>query len=143
MCALRALCPFYFMKFKAITENHLYDKTFNRGKRGVARTVAVHVLPDRHAFILMKANPQKKKLNRIGLSVGKKVGGAVVRNRAKRIIREAYRQLDRESAIPRGNLIVLAARPDIVGKKMGEVKADMKYCMKRAELIGQPPSTKK
>lgn len=49
-----------------------------------------------------------RKINRIGISVGKKVGCAVLRNRAKRIIRQAYRE--NEELFPKGYDMVAAAR---------------------------------
>ena len=78
------------MKNIAIKENHLYQKAYTRGKRFVGKHVAIYVLKDYAAGRLMKANPEKCYVNRVGLSVSKKIGGAVVRNRTKRIIRAAY-----------------------------------------------------
>lgn len=49
-----------------------------------------------------------KKENKIGISVSKKLGGAVERNRAKRVIRQAYRE--NESRFPAGYDIVVNAR---------------------------------
>lgn len=46
---------------------------------------------------------------RLGLSVSRKVGGAVVRNRWKRLLREAFRLSRRE--LPRGVDLVMVPRP--------------------------------
>lgn len=46
--------------------------------------------------------------NRIGISVSKKIGGAVRRNRAKRVIRQAYRENEKD--FPKGYDIVVSAR---------------------------------
>ena len=52
------------MKYRAITENHLYNKAYRKGKKVAARNVVVYVLPDRHAWRLKKENPKKEKINR-------------------------------------------------------------------------------
>lgn len=49
-----------------------------------------------------------KKINRIGISSGKKIGNAVMRNRARRVIRQAYRE--NEEKFPAGYDIVVSAR---------------------------------
>ena len=113
------------MKFPAIKEHHLYNKTFRQGQRFVGRLVAVYVLRDYAARRLRDANPQKEYLNRVGLSVGKRIGGAVARNRAKRLLREAYASIKKEENLATGYLVVLAARGEIVGKKTGDVRAEL------------------
>ncbi|MBR5539109.1 MAG: ribonuclease P protein component [Clostridia bacterium] len=123
------------MKYRAICENHLYSKAYKKGKKAVMPTVAVYVLPDYRKRALMKANPEKKYVNRIGLTVGKKIGGAVMRNRAKRIIRHAYRNIDTETPVRTGNLIVLVAREAISGKKTGDVERELRRSLKKLELI--------
>ena len=112
------------MKNIAIKENHLYNKAYQRGKRYVGRLVAVYVLRDYAAERLAKSNPEKKQVNRLGLSASKKLGGAVVRNRAKRIIRAAYDTLKGELRV--GNLIVISARGAAVGKKSTDVARELR-----------------
>ena len=122
------------MKFHAICENHLYSKAYSKGKRAVTPTLAVYVLPDLKAEALRRQNPEKKRINRIGLTVSKKLGGAVVRNRVKRILREGLRQVMRESGIKTGYLIVISARPEIAGKSSRDVYADLAHAFKKLDM---------
>ena len=112
------------MKEIAITENHLYHKSYTRGKKFVGRYVAVYVLKDLAAKKLMRANPTGEYVNRLGITVTKKLGGAVCRNRAKRVIRAAYRE--NANALKRGFLIVISARGAIIGKKSTDVSRELK-----------------
>lgn len=114
------------MKFKAICENHLYAKAYAKGKKQVTPTVVVYILKDRNAAVITREDPLHRPWNRIGLTVSKKLGGAVVRNRVKRILREGYRQLDRKTPVSRGNLIVLAARGAAARAKTAEIEKDLK-----------------
>lgn len=123
------------MKNIAITENHLYMKTYRNGKHVGTRTVVLYVLKDYKSRQLMMANPRKKYINRLGLTVSKKTGGAVVRNRAKRIIREAYRRILNEGNLKTGYLVVIAAREGIVGKKTHDVEADLRYAFAKADMF--------
>ena len=125
----------FHMKYRAICENHLYSKAYKKGKKAVMPTVAVYVLPDYKKHALMKANPMKKYINRIGLTVGKKIGGAVERNRAKRIIRQAYKNIDTVNPVKCGKLIVIVAREQIAGKKTKDVERELYRALKKLELI--------
>ena len=122
------------MKLFAIKEHHLYNKAFVKGQRAVSRLVAVYVLKDYAAKRLMKENPRKEYLNRVGLSVGKKIGGAVERNRAKRLLREGYRAV-KARGIKTGYLVVLVAREEIRGKKAQEVERELVRAFERLGLL--------
>ena len=129
------------MKNVAIKEHHLYDKAFRRGKRGVGRYVAVYVLRDLKAEKLKKAHPQKIYVNRLGLSVSKKLGGAVERNRAKRVIRAAYDSVKAE--LKAGNLIVISPRSAIAGAKSTDVARELERIFGELGLLSSPKTQDK
>ena len=121
------------MKDIAIRENHLYNKAYRKGKSYVGRLVVVYVLRDLAADRLAKAHPEKKQVNRLGLSVSKKLGGAVVRNRTKRILRAAYATF-RDELRP-GNLIVISARGAAVRRKSTDIAAELKKAFTQLQMF--------
>jgi len=71
-------------------------------------------------YSVIYVRPNGRPYNRLGITAGKKIGNAVKRNRAKRLIRLAYTQ--NEAEMPIGIDIVIVAR-----KRICEVKSDI-YC---------------
>lgn len=125
------------MKFPAIKEHHLYNKAYRQGKHFFGRYVCVYVLKDTHARLLQRSHPQRLIVNRLGISVSKKVGGAVKRNRAKRIIRAAYASV--EDKLKKGYLIVVSAKPEIDGRKSTEIESEMRYAIKKLDMYAEQP----
>ena len=123
------------MKEPAIKENHLFTKAYTGGRKHVSRNVVVYVLRDKAAYRIAKARREGDKVNRLGISVRKNVGGAVERNRAKRVIRAAYREVCAECPVKTGNLIVIVARPRIVTEKSTVIKEELKKAFTKLELI--------
>ncbi len=123
------------MKFRAICENHLYSKAYSKGKRAVTSALAVYILPDYAAGRLAKAHPEKKKMNRIGLTVSTKLGGAVVRSRVRRILRAGLSALEKEQPIKNGFLIVIAARSAAVHMKSTDIKSELKTAFTKLEMF--------
>ena len=123
------------MKHIAIGENHLYSKAYAKGEKFVGRFVVVYILKDFKATRLMNANPEKKYLNRIGLTVSKKLGKAHIRNRVKRILREGLRQTETENNLKKGYLIVLVARAGAFDAKSDDIKTDLTRAFKALKFI--------
>ena len=65
-------------------------------------------MPDYHAARLQRANPLKLRINRVGITVTKKLGVAVVRSRVKRILRQAYYKALKTLDMKTGKIIVIA-----------------------------------
>lgn len=123
------------MKSCTICENHLFNKAYAKGKKAVCRHIVLYVLTDRHAWLLKKQNPQKEKINRVGITVSKKIGHAVQRNRAKRIIREAYWALEKNDQVKKGYLVVIVARDGIQTAKSGDIYLELKSAAAKVGLI--------
>ena len=126
------------MKYRAIGENHLFVKVYANGKKAGTPSCAVYVLKDRHARLLAKARPDKQKINRIGLTVTKKLGSAVQRSRIRRVLREAFRAIDKTCGVRTGNLIVLVAREKSVSAKTQEIEKDLFEAFSRLGLLQRP-----
>ena len=123
------------MKNIAITENHLYKKVYAGGKKAGGKYTVIYILKDRHAFSLKKANPQKSYVNRVGLTVTKKLGNAVVRSRVKRILRAAYAEAEKVYGVKKGWLVVISAREGAIKAKSSQVYAEMVKQLEKLEML--------
>ena len=131
-----------FMKLRAIQENHLYSKVYSKGKKYVGQRVIVYTLPDWSSARIQKADPLHRRVNRVGITVTKKIGGAVQRNRAKRIIREGYRRADAALNMKKGQLVVIVARMSIIDAKAQDIENDIRAAIKKLQN-SQPSSNGK
>jgi len=76
------------------------------------------------AFI-MQISRQGQGDFRLGLTASRRVGNAVVRNRAKRRLREAVRLLIRDGRAPAGRDLVLIARTAAATRDFAALRADI------------------
>lgn len=84
-----------FTKEERILKPEDFVRVRRSGKRHTTRSFAVYVLPNELGR------------RRLGLSVSAKVGGAVKRNKAKRLLREFFR-LNKEAFPPSSDILVSA-----------------------------------
>jgi ribonuclease P protein component len=93
-----------------------YRRVFRRGAR-----------VDSGSFLLV-ALENGQRYHRLGLAAGRRVGGAVERNRARRLLRESFRKNKQDGA---GLDVVLVAKHEIVGRSQGEVESEYRECLRR------------
>ncbi len=86
-------------------------------------------------LMLARANPENGPLSRLGLTVTKKLGGAVIRNRIRRRLRAAAREVFPQNAAS-GTDYVLVARRAAYDRKYDALLDDMKRALLR--LTGNP-----
>lgn len=98
-------------KTVSLTENRDFLRLYKRGRSCVAPGLVVYYARNRVG------------VNRMGITTGRKLGKAVHRNRAKRIIREAYRVL--EPGLPDGYDFVFVARVRTLSMKSDELRRVM------------------
>ncbi len=79
-----------------------FDRVFRQGRSRAGRYLVLHSFPRSPAD--QAAEP------RLGVSVGRRVGGAVERNRVKRLVRESFWGLAEE--LPPDTDFVIVARPE-------------------------------
>ena len=60
-----------------------------------------------NAYLVLYARRNRSQTNRVGLTVGKKLGHAVIRNRVRRRLREVYR-LNEDRFTPGWDIVVVA-----------------------------------
>ena len=73
---------------------------------------------------------------RIGVITTRKLGGAVVRSRARRLLREVFRLNQHQLNKPID--LVLVARNSIVEKDFAAVEGDFRAAAKRAGILNEP-----
>jgi ribonuclease P protein component len=73
------------------------------------------------------------KASRLGVISSRKVGSAVERSRARRLLRESFRRHQHELAAPLD--LVLIARPSIAGKTFAQVEQDFLTAARKAGFL--------
>ena len=107
----------------ALTENRDFVRLYKKGRSYVAPGLVAYVSRNRLG------------INRLGITTGRKLGKAVRRNRAKRIIREAYRLL--EPRTRPGYDFVFVSRVRTLSLKTGEVQAIMSRMLSGAGVLSE------
>lgn len=86
-----------------------------------------------HPLIVLIVSENQLSITQVGVAAGKRVGNAVIRNRAKRLMRAAAREL--HPKIKFGYDIIIVARKPIIQTKMPQVRDALHILLQRAQLI--------
>lgn len=103
-----------------IKKNDEFQTVFQKGKSTANRQ-----------FVVYQLDKEEQPNFRIGLSVSKKIGNAVVRNRIKRMIRQSITELKDE--IDSGKDFVIIARKPCAEMTYEEVKKSLIHVFKRRQ----------
>ena len=98
-----------------------FDRVFQRGRHNSGRLIAV------------RSAPNDRAQSRYAYAISKRVGKAVVRNKARRRLREALRSL----AVREGFDIVITVRPPAAQASFQELKAELARLLQRGRLLDE------
>jgi ribonuclease P protein component len=94
-----------------------FDRAFRRGVRLAGPL-----------FVLI-AVPNGTGVDRLGLAVSRRVGGSVVRNRVRRMLRESFRR--KQDAVSGGHDLVIVAQGEMAGRTQSEVDIALRERLER------------
>lgn len=108
---------------ESLKKNKEFKKVYDNGRSYATRNLVLYCL-----------NYEKGKKNRYGLSVSKKIGNAVVRNKLKRRLREIIRNFENEKDF-KGYDIIFIARKPVVKLDYQSLKKDVEKLYKKMNII--------
>lgn len=112
------------MKQQFLKKNVEFKTVYRRGKSFSNNLLVLYIYKNRKNI---------NNINRLGISVSKKVGNSVVRSRVKRLIKESYR-INQNHFNDKGFDLVIIARTSCNGKTYKEVEKALINIFKKAGL---------
>jgi ribonuclease P protein component len=106
-----------------LNKNYEFMRAYKKGKFYVGK------------YIILYAIKNNCKLNRLGITVNKKIGKSVKRNRVKRLIKESYRFY--ENFIKNDFDLVFVARNQEVIPRYLDIIREMKFLLKKLDVYDQ------
>jgi len=106
---------------ESLTKNYEFKRLYNKGKSAASKYVVVYYARNNSA------------VNRLGITVSTKLGGAVQRNRIRRRLKEICRL--NESALHKGYNIVIVARHGSRNAKWMDIESSVLYLFKKLGLV--------
>lgn len=86
-------------------------------------------------YTVLFIKPNGLEYNRLAFLASKKVGNSVLRNRARRLMKESFRDISERKRIKEGYDMIFIARNSINGKKCADVASSMEYTMRKLKIF--------
>ncbi len=127
------------MKILQITKSAEFQNISKKGQKFYSKTLLLlsQNTPQNY-FQNFVEGKKAKDFCRVGYTVSKTVGNAVVRNLAKRRLREVFRKLAPMHAKKYYDYVLIARR-EIAQESFEKISSDLKFCLKRIHLSQQLP----
>ncbi len=113
---------FTLPKMGRLCQNKSFQAVYRSGKSYANKNLVLYVLPNKSVG------------RRVGFAAGKRLGSAVVRNRLKRLLREAYRH-HQERIITGVDLVLVARQPMVKAGVNQAIKAFLDICARANILV--------
>ena len=107
-------------------------RSFPINRNGLFKRLYQSNRTQKGTLLITSVLKNKRDYNRIGITASKKIGNAVVRNRARRVVKESYRLL--EPGLKTGFDIVFICRSKTAEVKMQDVKKEMQRQLTQLEI---------
>lgn len=128
------------LKILPVRKSAEFQTISKKGQKFYSKTVLLLCFPTPE-FYFQNLDTGKNAADfcRVGYTVSKTVGNAVTRNRGKRRLREAFRELSLLHSKKHYDY-VLIARKEIADADFKKIFSDLKFCLKRIHDSSKPAS---
>ena len=113
----------FLQKYISLNENSDFRRVYHRGKSCAKPALVVYAMKNRVGIC------------RVGITVSKKIGNAVERNRSRRIIRAAFQSVIRQYEFSADYDFVLVARTKTKYLKSTHVEKALTECLEQVGVI--------
>ena len=112
---------FELRKSEILRDKRDFNAVYSKGRSYVKKNIIIHVLYD------------DRYNGKVGFAAGKKLGGAVIRNRVKRLLRETYR-LSKKN-LRKDCAIIIMGRKNLIDAKVDVAIKSFRDICKKANLL--------
>ncbi len=114
-----------FVKGQGLKKDADFRKVYKKGKSFANRLLVVYILKN------------NLDISRMGISVSKKVGKSIVRNKVRRLIRENFRLTSMDDKIKTGYDIVFIARVAAKDSDFQSIQKSMLHLLKKSNMLNE------